>query len=129
MGLAADLTAETLSGEINLRRDHIDVSERFVERRAKPRIRQPFSTTVSGTDIDGRPFELQTELGNVSSGGLYLRIPQRVEIGNELRFVINFSNGTNAGAVASVLGRVLRVDPNVDGLNGFGLAITEYEFI
>jgi hypothetical protein len=126
---AAKPCATTLSGEIDLRKDHGEFRARFVERRAKPRIRQPFPTTVSGTDAEGRFFELESELANLSSSGLYLRLPRRVEIGDQLKFRISFSNGIDTGAVASVLGRVLRSDQGLDGLNGFGLAIMHYEFI
>lgn len=126
---AATPTATTLSGEIDLRRGPFEDRAEFVERRGKPRIRQPFPTTVRGVDVFGQPFELQTELANLSSSGLYLRLPRRVAIGDEMRFLITFSHGLETGAVASVLGRVLRTEPGLDGLNGFALAITEYEFV
>jgi len=128
-GLGASLSAETLSGEINLRRDCGDVFEGLVERRVKPRIRRPFPTTVSGIDVDGREFAIETHLTNMSSSGLYLRIPRRLEVGGRLNFIIRFSNEIGTGATAAVLGRVVRVEPGPDGLNGFGLGIMEYKFI
>jgi len=119
----------TLSGEINLRKDHVDAEAGTRERRAKARICEPFPTTVTGTDKDGRGFQLEAEMGNISSSGLYLRMPRQLNIGDDMKFLIKFSNGISTGATASVLGRVLRVESGVDGLNGFGLAITHYEFV
>lgn len=130
-GAGAKLNALTLSGEINACNEDVDHPgvTAFIERRAKPRIRQPFPTSVEGTDVNGQAFRLSTQLENMSSRGLYLRMPRQVSVGDDLRFLISFSNGSKTGATASVLGRVLRMEPGADGLNGFGLAITSYEFV
>ena len=125
----AKLATDTLSGEIDLRREHVEFGQRPIERRTKPRIQQPFPTIVSGIDADGHSFELATTLTNLSSSGLYLQLPRLLKLGEQLNFIIKFSNGIDTGAIASVLGRVLRVEPGLDGINGFGLAITDYEFI
>jgi len=120
--------ATTLSGEINLRKDRVDAAK-TIERRVKPRLHERFPATVKGTDTAGQAFELPAELGNLSSSGLYLRMPRSVDVGKELKVLICFSNGVSTGAKASVLGRVLRVDRSADGFNGFGLAIMNYEFV
>jgi len=119
----------TLSGEINLRRDHIAPDLRAIERRAKPRLREPFPATVRGVDTDGRAFQLYAELGNMSSSGLYFRMAHGVNVGQEMNFSIKFSNGISTGATAHVLARVVRVERGLDGLNGFGMAIMNYEFV
>jgi hypothetical protein len=71
----------TLSGEINLRRDHLDADSSALERRAKPRLRDPFPATVTGVDQQGRAFQLHAELGNMSSSGLYFRMAHAVDVG------------------------------------------------
>ena len=119
----------TLSGEINLRRDHIAAELGAIERRGKPRLREPFPATVRGVDMDGRAFQLHAELGNMSSSGLYFRMAHGVKIGEDLNFSIKFTNGISTGATAHVLARVVRVEPGLDGLNGLGLAIMNYEFV
>ena len=101
----------------------------IAERRVKPRIRQPFPTIVEGADINGQAFHFSTELENISSTGLYLRMPRQLNVGDDLKFMICLSNGFKPGATASVVGRVLRIEPGPDGLNGFALAILQYEFI
>jgi PilZ domain len=119
----------TLSGEINLRRDHLDADAHALERRSKPRLRNPFPATVTGIDQAGRAFQLQGELANMSSSGLYFRMAHGVNVGEELNFSIKFSNGISNGATARVVARVVRVERGADGLNGFGMAIMNYEFV
>lgn len=127
---SAKLSALTLSGEINVHETHVDmaVGKAFSDRRAKPRIRQAFPTRVSGVDNQNRPFDLNVGLENISSEGIYLRMPRTLTLDQELNVVVQFSNG-HPGATAALLGRVLRVEPGVDGLNGIALAIQRYEFV
>ena len=120
----------TLSGEIRARDYAIDsaAGDVCLERRAKPRIRNSFPTTVSGVDTKGREFSLEVGLENISSGGLYLRIPREVKSGDTVNVLVRFSNG-KPGATAAVVAGVLRVEPGVDGLNGIAMAIKQYEFV
>lgn len=129
-GASAKVSALTLSGEINLREGPVDsaAGSAFQERRAKPRIRQAFPTQVCGVDSEGRPFDLNVGLEDISSGGVYLRIPRTLKSGDELNLVVRFSN-RHEGATAAIRASVLRVDPGLDGLNGIAMAIHRYEFI
>lgn len=124
----AKVSALTLSGEINVRQEHVGSAASAGERRAKPRIRQAFPTRVCGVDSAGRPFDLNVGLEDISSGGLYLRIPRALKIGEELSLVVRFSNG-HQGATAALRASVLRVEPGLDGLHGIAMAIQRYEFI
>jgi hypothetical protein len=119
----------TLSGEIEVRKKAIDSRPSPSERRAKPRISQPFPTNTWGVDVRGQTFEIEADLENMSSTGLYLRVSRQMKLGDELNVRIKFSNGIKTGATALLLGRVLRVEPGVDGLNGIALAIKQYEFV
>lgn len=127
---SAKASALTLSGEINVRESHVDFSpgSALLERRAKPRIRQAFPTRVCGVDSERRPFDLNVGLEDISSGGIYLRIPRMLKSGVELSLVVRFSNG-HEGATAAIRARVVRIEPGLDGLNGFGLAILHHEFV
>ena len=124
----AKVSALTLSGEINVAKEHAGSAANTGERRAKPRIQQAFPTRVSGLDSEGRQFDLDVRLENISSGGLYLRIPRMLKRGDELSLVVRFSNG-HQGATAALRASVLRVEPGLDGLNGIAMAIHRYEFI
>jgi hypothetical protein len=53
-----------------------------LERRGKPRVSEPFPTTVSGIDKAGESFDLDCVLDNISSTGLYLKMPRQLEQGS-----------------------------------------------
>jgi hypothetical protein len=126
----AKASALTLSGELKLRREQggSSASAAVTERRTKPRIRRAFPTRVRGLDSEGRSFDLDVGLENISSGGVYLRIPRALKSGDELNLVVRFSNG-HQGATAALIGSVVRVEPGLDGLHGIAIAIQRYEFI
>jgi hypothetical protein len=121
----------TLSGELKLRRDcdleSLQVGS--VERRSKPRITNPFPTTVQGTDVLGRPFEAECAIDNMSSRGVYLRLSNQVSLGDELTVVVKFHNLSGATANARLQCHVLRAEPQTKGLFGLALAITGYKFL
>ena len=121
--------AETGKSGIFLGTDQRSVRSMFTERRVKRRIRQPFPTVVEGNDISGQAFHLSTKLENISVTGLYLRMPPQLNVGDNLKLLISLSSGYKPGVIASMVGRVLRVEPGLDGLNGFALAILKYEFV
>lgn len=103
-----------------------------VERRRYPRLYQPFSVLVRGVDTSGEVFESDTVLDNVSSGGLYVRLTQRVEPGARLTAVIRFSTRPPCEAPAPrvvVRSVVVRVEPRPDGRYGVGVAFTSHRFL
>jgi hypothetical protein len=99
-----------------------------LERRAKPRVSEPFPTTVSGIDKSGESFRLDCVLDNISSTGLYLKVPRQLEQGSEVRLIVNFSAGSSPGAAAAIRGVALRSDPQADKKWGLAVAITDYTF-
>lgn len=99
------------------------------ERRAKPRVAEPFNTTVSGIDKTGEFFELDCTLDNISSTGLYLKVPRQLEQGSEVRLVVNFSADLTPAGGAAIKGVALRCDAQVEQTWGLAVAITEYAFI
>jgi len=100
-----------------------------LERRAKIRISQPFPTTVSGIDSRGEPFELDCVLENMSSTGLYLKIPRELEQGSEVTMVVKLSSVPSSGAGASIRGVTLRSERQDDDSWGLAVAINECAFI
>ena len=121
----------TLSGELKLRRDlagTVLAEEGVEERRAKPRIKEPFPTKAWGRDGEGQLFEIDGILDNISSTGLYLRLPRRMNSGAELRVVIKFVTGRD-GATALLVTEVLRAELQPEGDHGLALAIKEHHFV
>jgi PilZ domain len=128
--LGQDPSRLTLSGEIHLRREATDVDSLpgLAERRVKPRLKHPFPTTARGTDAKGELFELDCVLDNVSSTGVYLRLPRRMNLGAEMNVIIKFVNG-RSGATAFLMTEVLRDEPQSDGNHGLALAIKDHYFL
>ncbi len=130
MPIAIDSTDVTLSGEIKLRRKKaVSRKLRTDERRGKPRLTEAFPASVWGIDTDGKTFESDCALDNISSTGLYVRVPRAMNLGAEINFAINFMNGQGKHSTAVVLGRILRDEPQADGRHGIAVAIKEHHFI
>jgi hypothetical protein len=120
-----------LSGELKVRRDlagQVLAEAGIEERRARPRLKEPFPTRAWGTDAEGQLFEIDGALDNISSTGLYLRLPRRMNAGAELSIVIKFVNGLD-GATALLRTEVLRAEPQPEGNHGFALAIKKHHFL
>jgi hypothetical protein len=96
------------------------------ERRANPRTETSFVVTVRGPDADGHLMDIDTWLDNLSGGGMYVRIPQRVNPGARLAVGIRFAEAGTSGRVPRVAGRgvALRVEAADDGRFGVALAFT-----
>jgi hypothetical protein len=120
----------TLSGEFRLRGDVLRALDAgVVERRAKPRILQPFPTKVRGKKSTGEIFEIDCAVDNISSSGVYLRLPVKLESGSQLELVIKFENGHGTGATARLLCQVLRNERQREGLYGLAMGINSYRFL
>ncbi len=131
----SDLETEerlSLSGEIDLRRDPAAarrLQRDVTERRSKPRINEPFPTRAWGVDDAGQAFQIDCVIDNMSSNGVYLRIPKRMNSGEEISLAIRLLSSLDGGASTLVRGEVLRNEAQADGLHGIALAIKHYEFL
>jgi hypothetical protein len=82
--------------------------------------------TVRGIDAYGERLDVDTILDNVSGGGMYVRLPTRVERGDPLAVGIRFSEGSSGRAArVAARGVVLRVDAAPDGAFGVAIAFTK----
>ncbi len=100
-----------------------------LEQRVKPRVSQPFPTTVSGVDNSGAAFDLACVIDNISSTGLYLKMPRQLAPGSEVRLIVKFSAGTLPSAGVVIRGVALRSDPQSDETWGLAVTISEHAFI
>ena len=105
---------------------------RVVERRAKPRIMEPFPVTVHGMDASGESFEVASVLDNLSASGLYLRLEQRIEPGTTL-FIISLLTTaaliTDAAPRLALHGVVLRSELRPGGFCGVAVALSNHKFL
>ena len=110
----------------------LTVSRLEWERRNRQRLFEPFPVKVRGVDRKGNRFKINTAVENISAGGLYLRLKQRVEPGTVLFVVTQFSSAWKRNArVACVAtrGPVLRVESRSGGEYGVAVAITHHRFL
>ena len=112
--------------------DYLPDGYEGTERRSKPRIYDPFPTTVRGVDANGEEFESETVLDNFCASGLYLRLARQVDPGTELDLVIRLSPvSTNHADTARVVihGLVLRAEPRPCDICGVAVRSIRYHFI
>ena len=98
------------------------------ERRRHPRVAGPFRATVRGVGTDGREFAEEAELKNVSGGGLYIRLTERVERGTVLDVEITLSGAVGAGNFTASC-HVLRTERLIDGRHGVAAAFRDTQFL
>jgi hypothetical protein len=102
------------------------------ERRSKPRIKGSFPAVVHGVDASNETFQIDTTIDNLSAGGLYLRLWQRLEPGTTLFFITSLlmPGRVNASAPRLALhGVVLRTELTHDGKCGVAVALSNHRFL
>ncbi len=105
---------------------------RRAERRIKPRLQGPFASIVRGVDGGGEVFEVETALDNVSAGGLYMRLRQRIPSGAAIFIVTRLTHQRLPIASAPRLALrcvVLRSELKPDGSCGVAAAILRHRFL
>jgi len=69
-----------------------------------PRLYEPFPVMVRGVDANGKSFEINTVLDNMSAKGLYVRLKRQVRRGVKLFMIVQLSTtppGRRLGARVS----------------------------
>ena len=82
--------------------------------------------------MEGRTFDIDTVVENLSSGGLYLKFTRRVALGERLFFVIYMSSAREIDKAAPVVaahGKVIRAEMNGSGKYGMGVAFYNHRFL
>ena len=99
--------------------------------RDKPRIKVSFPARLRTVETAGEVLEMDGQVENVSSGGLYLRLPRSLGQTTKVNVVFRFSHGSDEPTPAprvAVRGTVLRTDELPDGSCGIALAFRRYKF-
>lgn len=103
------------------------------ERRKKQRIYESLPATVYGRDADGKRFQLNTNIDNLSAGGLYVRLPRTVIEKRKVNVTIRLSTDKSGTVPASqkieTRGVVVRSDPMPSGEYGVAIKFTSYKFV
>jgi hypothetical protein len=94
------------------------------------RIYQSFLIQVRGKFESGEKFKIDTVLDDLSSGGLYLRLPEKVRPGTRLFAVVRISTNPDVRAPrVAVVGEVTRSEPLPGGAWGLGVAFKRHRFL
>ena len=102
------------------------------ERRRSTRLYEPFPTQVRGASSTGKFFTLETVIDNISSGGLYLKVPFEMDPGKEVSTVVCFrALGAEVDKAPRlwIKAKVVRSEPQPDGRYGVALAVQKYRFL
>jgi hypothetical protein len=100
--------------------------------RGKPRITIPFPVKVRTTDVNGHAFEVEAVVDNLSTGGLYMRVPRPPATNAEVVAVISlFPSGETPAqnARVAIRGTVMRCEPQADGTCGVAVQFSSYRFV
>ena len=103
-----------------------------LERRRKPRTYKPFPAQVSGLDEHGEHFKASAVLDNLSSTGLYVKLPRTVVLGEKLRLDIRLSIAEPDEvpvARVDVEGVVMRREQLSGGMWGVALVIIKRKLL
>ena len=100
------------------------------ECRDKPRIDDSFPARVWGVDVNGRKFETEVTLDNLSASGLLVSLTNRVELSTDICVLIRFldrwspDDAPNEETYARVVvwGNVVRSELKWDGANETAVA-------
>jgi len=122
-------TSEVLDGYLVFTETtHLSFNDvRLKERRRKPRLNDSLPARIWGIDIDGEMISLDSQVVNISSSGLLLRISSQLKVSSQISLVVRLMNGS--GLMAAIRGRVLRDEPQLDGSRGIAVKITEHHFL
>ena len=99
------------------------------ERRGKLRVKEPFPARIWGVDSGDLPFNFDCVIDNISSSGLYLRMPRQMPQGGEVRLIVHLLSGPTSAASARISGEILRDEPQPDGKHGIAGAIKGHRIL
>lgn len=117
--------------KVSVRDQEIGRRRAVVERRGAQRFRIPVAVEVRHGPKATEPGFMHSKTLDVSSGGVYLRSNQRLEVGTQV--ALSLTLPTSAfGAIVDCKARIVRVEQYSDAIGGrFGIAIAidVYNFV
>lgn len=102
------------------------------ERRRNLRISMPFPVRVRGIAGNGEREEFESEIRNLSAGGLFLHTRYNLGEWKRLFFVLRLSldsNPANPAPLVAARGEVVRMQPGPGDCPGYAVALRSHKFI
>lgn len=100
-----------------------------LERRAKPRLQEHFPALLCGVDSGDLTFSVDCVIDNISSTGLYLRMPRQMPTGGERRVIVHLLGGPITGTIGGMYGEIMRDEVQPDGRHGIAVAIKRHKVL
>jgi hypothetical protein len=100
--------------------------------REKQRIKVSLPARLRTVETAGEVLEMVGEVENVSSGGLYLRLPRSLVQNTKVNVVFRLPHGSDEATPApgvALLGTVLRTDELPDGSCGIALTFRRHRVL
>jgi hypothetical protein len=100
------------------------------ERRGKPRIKCAYPAVVRGCAANGKKFEENATVINLSASGIYMLINRYVDKGQELSVKIAFPTGSLKWGTSNLAttGVVVRID-FLENVIGVAIKFQHYKFL
>jgi hypothetical protein len=100
------------------------------ERRIKPRIFCEYPAIVEGYNGQGKKFNENAILANLSASGLFMKSPRIVKNGAHLSVTILMSSDVVCKDTPKIAtnGVVVRTEPDIDGTCGVAIKFNSYQF-
>jgi hypothetical protein len=101
------------------------------ERRSKPRFKCAYQAIVRGGCGNGKKFEENATVLNLSACGLYVVLPRFIQEGQELSVKIAFPTGSLERGTSKLAtnGVVVRIEPFSEGVLGIAIKFQNYRFL
>lgn len=101
------------------------------DRRLKPRVDCNYPLVVEGTNGNGKRFQNQAQLVNLSASGLYMAVNRNIVVGTKVTVTIHLVDTTDCPDAPKLAANGIVVRSEAHGSGGFGIAIKfhNYRFI
>ena len=103
----------------------------FVEKRAKPRMKCAYAALVKGSSFDGKNFEENGTVLNLSASGAYVLLNRIIKRGQDLSIKIVLPTGSLelGSSKIATKGTVVRTEGVSEGVLGVALNFQHYRFM
>ena len=103
----------------------------FPERRIKPRVICDYPVIIEGYDGDGKKYNENAKLANLSASGLFMRANRKIENGSKLSVTVLLTNALidKDTPKLATSGIVVRTEAQIDGSCGVAIKFNHYRFL
>jgi hypothetical protein len=111
--------------------DHYPSNSSIPERRVKPRMKCAYPAMVRGYSLDGKKFEENATVLNLSASGVYVLLNRFIKKGQELSVKIAFPTGSLEWGSSKLAtnGVVVRTEALSEGVLGIAIMFQRYRFL